>query len=99
MEIICIRIIGTSIDTNFKMHSICLDFRMDIFEDLELLYDPVLELIDDVIPDRGYGLRPRTDHFNKWNDDEFYNRFRLSKPTVEFILQQIGRDLQNRTEW
>lgn len=72
---------------------------MDIFEDLELLNDPDIELIEDIVPDHEYELRPRTDHFTKWNDDEFYNRFRMSKPTVALILEQIERDLQNRTEW
>jgi len=75
---------------------------MDIFEDYDLINDPELELIDiidEINPERDYNLRERIDHFNKWNDEEFFNRFRLSKQTVTVLLAQIEANLRNRTEW
>lgn len=70
---------------------------MDIFEDFDLINDPDMELVEDGDPNREYVIRPRIDHFTHWNDSEFFNRFRLSKPTVEFILQNIVEEIQNPT--
>lgn len=33
--------------------------------------------------------RPRKDHLTWWRDNEFFNRFRLSKSTVRFIVRLI----------
>jgi hypothetical protein len=34
-------------------------------------------------------IRPRPDHFNLWNDEEFFVRFRLTKPTVMHLFGLI----------
>lgn len=44
-------------------------------------------------------FRPRIDHFNWWRDDEFFNRFRLSKNTVRFIVDLIGDQISSHTDW
>lgn len=46
---------------------------------------------------RPYNVRKKPDNFNKWSDDEFYKRFRLSKVTVERILRNIEHLLVFRT--
>lgn len=43
-------------------------------------------------------VQERIDHFNKWNDDEFFSRFRLSKRAVQFLLEHIEEQLQSWTE-
>lgn len=35
-------------------------------------------------------FRDRPNHFEKWSDDEFFDRFRLTKPTVQDILNQLN---------
>lgn len=73
---------------------------MDL-EDFNLINDPdgeLIDLIENVNPEREYNIRPRTDHLNYWNDTEFFNRFRLTKATVVLILHEIEDDLRNRTE-
>lgn len=35
----------------------------------------------------------RIDHFNKWNDAEFFRRFRMKKPTFMYILGKIENTL------
>lgn len=76
---------------------------MDIFEDFELLLGhdidgELIDLVNNINPEREYNLRPRINHFIHWNDMEFYNRFRLSKATVTLILGQINDVLSNRTQ-
>lgn len=44
-------------------------------------------------------FRPRTDHLSWWRDDEFFNRFRLSKTTVRFIVDLIGDRICSPTDW
>lgn len=39
-------------------------------------------------------FRPRIDNFNKWNDEEFFFRFRLTKPTVLMILNLINDKIE-----
>lgn len=76
---------------------------MDVLEveDFDILNDPdgdLIDLIEDINPERTYNLRPRIDHFNYWNDAEFFNRFRLSKATVTVLLHNIDESLRNLTE-
>lgn len=65
------------------------------FEDEE--FDHLAEMI--AFPRQQRIFRPRTDHFNWWRDDEFFNRFRLSKNTVRFIVDLIGDQIRSRTDW
>ncbi|CAI6357920.1 unnamed protein product [Macrosiphum euphorbiae] len=44
-------------------------------------------------------FRHRKHHFTYWRDDEFFNRFRLSKNTVRFIVDLIGDRICSRTDW
>lgn len=46
---------------------------------------------------RVFKLRP--DHFTYWRDDEFFNRYRLSKNTVHFLVELIGERIGSRTNW
>jgi len=39
----------------------------------------------------------RPNHFTKWRDEQFFNRFRLSKNTVYFILDHIKERLASPT--
>lgn len=71
---------------------------MDMFEDINDPDNELIDLIDAINPNREYNIKPRIDHFNYWNDVEFFNRFRFSKDTVTFLLNLIDGDLQNRTE-
>ncbi|KAB0804174.1 hypothetical protein PPYR_01144 [Photinus pyralis] len=42
-------------------------------------------------------IRPRINNIDKWSDDEFRRRFRLSKPVVLELLTHIECRLQHRT--
>lgn len=68
----------------------------DVFE--ELLTDDEDDLINFVeAPRRDRQFRDRPDHFNLWNDQEFVTRFRISKRSVENLLEQIGHFLERPT--
>lgn len=43
--------------------------------------------------------RLRTDHFARWRDDEFFDRFRLSKRTVSYIVDLIRDRISSHTDW
>lgn len=40
-------------------------------------------------PRRPYILRNRRDHFNEWDEYDFFDRFRLQKGTVQVLLHRI----------
>lgn len=40
-------------------------------------------------------IRPRIDNYNFWDADEFFMRFRLTKPTVLQILDLIEPQLEH----
>lgn len=42
-------------------------------------------------------FRKRPDHFSKWNNQEFYDRFRLSKTTVKYVLGLIEEKISSPT--
>lgn len=46
---------------------------------------------------RKYRQLPRIDLINMWNDDEFFARFRMSKPTVVYVLSLIEDQLASDT--
>ncbi|KAK9686011.1 hypothetical protein QE152_g37518 [Popillia japonica] len=41
--------------------------------------------------------RRRTNEFNKWSDEEFRNRFRLSKPVVEYVTDEIADEISSQS--
>jgi hypothetical protein len=43
-------------------------------------------------------VRPRIDNFNVWNDDQFFVRFRLTKPTVLHLLELVEPSLETATD-
>lgn len=52
--------------------------------------DSLFELAELVaFPRQAKVIRERPDHFQTWRDDEFLQRFRLSKNTVKFLLDVI----------
>lgn len=39
----------------------------------------------------------RSNHFVKWRDDQFFNRFRLSKNSVYYVLDHIKERISSPT--
>lgn len=44
---------------------------------------------------RNYRQFPRIDFINYWNDDEFFERFRLVKSTIVYVLSLIEDQLSH----
>lgn len=44
-------------------------------------------------------VRWRTDHFNYWDDIDFFDRFRMSKHSAYIVLEQIRSKIENKTRW
>jgi len=66
------------------------DYEDDEFNNLALLlYFPRLQRV----------FKPRPDHFTYWSYDEFFDRFRLSKNTVYFLVNLIGERICSPTNW
>ncbi|KAK4882702.1 hypothetical protein RN001_006021 [Aquatica leii] len=42
-------------------------------------------------------IRERPNHFVKWKDDEFKNKFRLSKPVVRYLIDKISDNIKSLT--
>lgn len=56
--------------------------------------DSLFELAELVaFPRQAKVIRDRPDHFQTWRDDEFLQRFRLTKNTVKFILDVIETEI------
>lgn len=70
------------------------------WEDEEVTDDEdFLELFDNVAHPRAPRVyRQRPDHFNIWNDKDFKARFRLEKPAVRFIIDEISDRISSRTD-
>lgn len=59
-------------------------------QELDDLFDDDDQEIRNIIEmQRTYTINERIDHFNNLDDDEFFRRFRFSKNTVIYILDQI----------
>ncbi|KAK9701963.1 DDE superfamily endonuclease [Popillia japonica] len=43
-------------------------------------------------------FRERINHFEKWNDNEFKQRLRLSKPVVKFVIDKIAGEILSKTK-
>ncbi|KAK9681280.1 DDE superfamily endonuclease [Popillia japonica] len=58
-----------------------------------------LELVNIVMhPRQPKVYRERTNEFNKmWSDEEFRNRFRLSKPVVEYVRDEIADEISSES--
>lgn len=48
---------------------------------------------EEIISVRRKVYRERVDHFNKWNERDFYDRFRFTKEFVVLILEKIKEQL------
>ena len=57
------------------------------------------ELLDITILRRRRIIRPRPNHFNIFNDAEFYKRFRMSKRSAYTVLELIAPFIKNPTNW
>lgn len=61
--------------------------------------DSLFELAELVaFPRQAKVIRERPDHFQTWRDDEFLQRFRLSKNTVKFLLDVIETKIASPTD-
>jgi len=49
-------------------------------------------------PRQAKTIRDRPDHFQVWRDNEFLQRFRLTKTTVKFILDVIETKIASPTD-
>ncbi|KAB0804445.1 hypothetical protein PPYR_01415 [Photinus pyralis] len=68
----------------------------DIFHDL--ISDDEENFVDLVEAPRNIRtFRVRPNHMEMWNNQEFINRFRISKGSVEILLQEIGQHLEHPT--
>ncbi len=73
------------------------------------IIDPNEELTDDedfmdvaviiAFPRRRKVIRPRPDHFTIWRNDEFVDRFRLSKNTTWFLIDRLRNTISSPTNW
>lgn len=52
-----------------------------------------------LFPRRAKVFRARKNHFLELRDDEFFDRFRLSKPTVQYIVDKIRDKIACITNW
>lgn len=43
-------------------------------------------------------INERIDHFNKWDDIDFFARFRLSKLSIKYVLKLITEEIASPTE-
>lgn len=62
--------------------------------DDEDLFDLALII---AFPRRSKIIRPRINHFEKWLDQKFIDRFRLSKDTTLFVLDLIKDHISHPT--
>jgi len=49
-------------------------------------------------PRKNRVFRNRADNFLEWDENEFYNRFRLTKRCVNIVLDQITFKIQSSTD-
>jgi hypothetical protein len=46
----------------------------------------------------GHTFRERPNNFEKWNDCDFRNRFRLPKDVVRFIIEEIHDEISSEID-
>ncbi|KAB0805309.1 hypothetical protein PPYR_02279 [Photinus pyralis] len=66
-------------------------------EDFRDLFSSSDEELLGVEVHRPYTIRERNHHFDDWDDVDFFRRFRLSKQSVEVVLNLIQNQIQHRT--
>jgi len=47
---------------------------------------------------RPYLLSTRIDHLNKWDDQDFFARFRIGKNTFKIILEMVQQEVTTVTQ-
>lgn len=60
--------------------------------------DSDLEDYVNVVLRRPRTLHQRPDHINYWDDLDFFNRFRLTKNTVQILVNEIQEQIRYPTE-
>lgn len=64
------------------------DIDVNIFSDSDDSIEDI-EDFENILYRRPYTIRRRPDHMNFWDDEDFKIRFRLSKNTVNLLVNQI----------
>lgn len=62
------------------------DYDIEIFSDSD--DEDLIDFVN-MVYKRPYTIRIRPDHYNAWDDEDFFARFRLSKETVQQVLESI----------
>jgi len=69
---------------------------MDLFE---IIDDDDQEIVNFLnYQRRVYTIRPRVDHMNIWDDEDFRARFRISKDVVIQVLGFINDQISSRSD-
>ncbi|KAJ8978496.1 hypothetical protein NQ317_009124 [Molorchus minor] len=55
--------------------------------------EEIADYLRHINPRRLHVVRERPNHFLDWDDHDFFNRFRLSKPTAERIIHEIAENI------
>ncbi|XP_033229690.1 uncharacterized protein LOC117181235 [Belonocnema kinseyi] len=56
------------------------------------------EIANRVIHRKPYTIYASENHFYKWDDREFFKRFRLTKQSVQYLPRQTEHRIRHRTE-
>lgn len=68
------------------------EYEVNIFSESDS--DDDLRDYINILHRRPYTVRQRPNHFEFWDDEDFRIRFRLSKETVQHILENIEHRLR-----
>lgn len=68
-------------------------------EEETVMDNDLVNIVNFINPDRkAYNTRkPSIDNMTRWDDKEFIRRYRVSKMTVNTILEQISDQLESKT--
>ncbi|XP_033208933.1 putative nuclease HARBI1 [Belonocnema kinseyi] len=70
------------------------DFGDNFDDDIE----EIAGIDNRVVHRKPYTIYARENHFDKWDDREFFKRFRLTKQSVQYLLRQTEHRIRYRTE-
>lgn len=73
-------------------------FDVNIFPESDDSSDEEIEDYINIIHRRPRIFHDRPNHMNYWDDYDFFNRFRLTKESVQLILGQIEERIRYPTE-
>lgn len=78
-------------------YNICITvYKYNIIMDSD---EEILEfIVDNIKPRKAYKVQERINHMEKWNDEEFFIRFRLMKHTILMLLEMIEEQLTFKTD-